>query len=259
MLVALKILLSNHRHFVRAMSSTASSKPLIVFCHGSGDTGEGARAWIEHLVPASEYQKWDWIFPTAEPIPYQLNGGMVSSVWYDRNGGFDPSFPEHTESVERSASRLISLIRSECSSSGRDPGRVIIGGFSMGGAIAYQTAARWHAQPDAVSLGGVFGLSCYLNQDSKVWSILQKQQKQSWPPTFIAHGGSDDFILAKWGQATYERMEEMGIPADFRIVPGVHHDMVKGEIQELLQFLRTNLEKKNAAKEQSATASSNEL
>jgi len=119
----------------------------------------------------------------------------------------------------------------------------------MGGGIAFQTAARWHLRNPP--LAAVFGLSCYLNRDSKVWSILNQQSaKNKWPPTFIAHGGSDDFILPNWGQATYERLLEMGIPADFRIVPGVHHDMVSEEIEELLEFLRSNLEvirKKNSA------------
>ncbi|CAB9523835.1 expressed unknown protein (Partial), partial [Seminavis robusta] len=61
-------------------SSAASKKPLIIFCHGSGDTGAGAQAWIESLVPPQVYRQWDWIFPTAQPIPYKLNGGMVTSV-----------------------------------------------------------------------------------------------------------------------------------------------------------------------------------
>jgi predicted esterase len=222
-------------------TTTVTKKPLIIFCHGSGDTGQGARAWIEHLVPPSEFSKWDWIFPTAEPIPYQLNGGVVTSVWYDRMGGFAPTFPEQTASVERSTDRLLKIIEEETKK--RDPSRIVIGGFSMGGAIAYQTATRWHAQKDAASLGGVFGLSCYLNQDSKVWSIFEGNKPTNWPPTFIAHGGSDDFILPEWGQATYERMVEMGLPAEFSIVPGVYHDMVPGEIAELLEFLKKNVQK----------------
>jgi len=74
-----------------------------------------------------------------------------------------------------------------------------------------------------------------------VWSIF-KEKAPKWPPTFIAHGGSDDFISHEWGLATYEKMLKMGIPAEFSLVPGMHHDMVEGEIAELLQFLNTSLE-----------------
>jgi hypothetical protein len=84
-------------------STNPTQKRLIIFCHGSGDTGPGVQAWIESLVPShSVFQEWDWIFPSATPIPYSLNGDTLSSVWYDRMGGFDPTFPEHTASVEQS-------------------------------------------------------------------------------------------------------------------------------------------------------------
>jgi predicted esterase len=228
---------------VETMSNSArpstTSKPLIIFCHGSGDTGAGAQAWIESLVPPSVYHQWDWIFPSAKPIPYKLNGGMVTSVWYDRVGGFDPKFPEQIGSIEKSTDRLLALLDNQIQKEGRDPRRIILGGFSMGGAIAYQTSARWHARPDAVSIGGVFGLSCYLNDDSKVWSILENHN--SWPPTYIAHGADDDFILPTWGKATYERFVKLGVPASFRLIPNTHHEMAPTEIEELLQFLGSHI------------------
>jgi predicted esterase len=126
-------------------STTPNQKPLIVFCHGSGDTGPGVQAWIESLVPShSVFQEWDWIFPSATPIPYSLNHGSntLSSVWYDRIGGFDPSFPEHTASIEQSTHQLLELLEDQVNRHGRDPRRIILGGFSMGGAIALQTAVR---------------------------------------------------------------------------------------------------------------------
>jgi phospholipase/carboxylesterase len=224
---------------IEAMSNYAqppnTNKPLIIFCHGSGDTGAGVQAWIESLVTPSVYHQWDWIFPTAKPIPYQLNGGMVTSVWYDRVGGFDPEFPEQIETIEKSTDRLLALLDNQILKEGRDPRRIIIGGFSMGGAIAYQTAARWHARPDAVPMGGVFGLSCYLNDDSKVWSMLANHS--SWPPTYMAHGAVDDFILPKWGKATYDRFVTLDVPASFRLIPNTHHEMTPKEIEELLEFL----------------------
>lgn len=244
--------------FVTAMSTTKTAaaarqqqqqKPLIVFCHGSGDTGSGAQAWIESLVPHSVLQQWDWIFPTATPIPYQLSGGAISSVWYDRIGGFHPSFPEQTKSVERSTDQLLQLLDEQVQKHGRDPRRIIIGGFSMGGAIAYQTAVRWQARSEkndsdsSSSLGAVFGLSCYLNDDSKVWSILEEipptaAAAAAWPPLYVAHGASDDFILPQWGQSTYQRFKKSGIPnTSFRLISATHHDMAPREISELLEFL----------------------
>ena len=247
MISSLKLLLSGNKDgLVRAMSVTTAggnsrSKPLIVFCHGSGDTGPGVQAWLESLVPDSELQQWEWIFPSAEPIPYQLNGGLVSSIWYDRVGGFEPFYPEQTVSVERSTDRLLALLDEQVRNKGRDPRKMIIAGFSMGGAIAYQTAARWHARPNAVPLGGVGGLSCYLNDDSKVWKVLEETQQISWPSTYIAHGADDDFILPEWGRTTFERLVKAGVPASFRLVPNTHHEMVQDEMAEFLRFMKGSL------------------
>ena len=97
-----------------ATKNNNKKKPLIIWCHGSGDTGDGAQAWIRHLIShTSAYEEWDWLFPTAQPIPYQLNYNQISSVWYDRNTGFDPSYPEHTSSVEKSTTRLLEIIQKE--------------------------------------------------------------------------------------------------------------------------------------------------
>ena len=229
----------------QAMSATSNNqqrRPLIIFCHGSGDTGAGAQAWIQSLIPISEYEQWDWLFPSAKPIPYQLNGGITTSVWYDRADGFDPTFPEQTLTVEASTDRLLSLIDEQIQHH-RSPNEIFIGGFSMGGAIAYQAAARYHARTEVnfESLGAVFGLSCYLNNDSKVWNILQEQDTtKRWPPTYIAHGASDDFISPEWGKATYERLVEAGVQqASFQLVSRMHHEMIHQEIADLLSSLKT--------------------
>ena len=243
-----------------AASKTSEKKPLIIFCHGSGDTGPGVQAWIESLVPPQEYHNWDWLFPSAKPIPYQLNGCMVTSVWYDRVGGFAPTFPEQTASAEQSTMQLMNLIEEQIAKEGRSPSEIILGGFSMGGAISYQTAARWHASGKG-SLGAVFGLSCYLNHDSKVWDLLKENPQaataKAWPPTFIAHGAMDDFILPEWGQGTYKKFQELGIPVNFKLVPYAHHEMTPGEIGELLQFLKSTLEEN--AKQPSSDQQQQEL
>jgi len=256
-----------HRISVQAMSMStkAATKPLIIFCHGSGDTGSGAQAYVQSLIPNEEYEKWDWEFPTATPIPYTIYGGRIESIWYDRVRGFAPQYNEQTASVEASTDRLLAIIDKQVQQNHRSSKNIIIGGFSMGGAIALQTAVRYHARNNdnqqqqstttttntnaesaAVnSLGAVFGLSCYLTDDSKVWKILQETNTaKNWPSTFIAHGGSDNFILPKWGKSTYERLVETGIPATFQMKPNTSHEMVHTEIAQLLGFLTMEIKLK---------------
>lgn len=232
--------------------SSSSNKPLVIFCHGSGDTGPGVAAWVQSLVPATLYNQFRWVFPTARPIPYQLAGGAVSSVWYDRQGGFDPSYPEVTNTVEASVQQLVQVIKQELQDNPQlSTSNIVIGGFSMGGNIAYQTAARWHADATTTTpLGAVFGLGCYLNHDSRAWSLMEQQQQQQqqakpWPPTFVAHGAADDFILPAWGHDTYQRMvQTTGLTnskSHFALYPDVQHEMVPRQMADLMQFLHTHV------------------
>lgn len=232
---------SSPTHKQMVNNTTGPKKPVVIFCHGSGDTGPGAKAWIRALASDSEYSQFQWIFPSAKPIPYQLNGGAVTSIWYDRIDGFAPTNPEHTGSVEQSTEQLLNLIEEQVQS-GVSPSQIAIGGFSMGGAIALQTAARWHAN-NATPLGSVFGLSCYLNYDSKVWDMLEATSNQ-WPPTYMAHGAADGFISPQWGEETLERLQRMGVKnSSFRLLPHVTHDMTESEIADILRFLELNLYK----------------
>ena len=243
-----------------AADMSSSNKPLVIFCHGSGDTGAGVAAWVQSLMPAAIYNQFRWTFPTARPIPYQLAGGAVSSVWYDRQGGFDPSYPEVTNTVEASVHQLVQVIKQELQNNPQLSARnIVIGGFSMGGNIAYQTAARWHADATTTTpLGAVFGLSCYLNHDSRAWSMMQQQQQaKSWPPTFVAHGAADDFILPAWGHDTYQRLvQTTGLAKNkshFALYPDVQHEMVPREMADLVQFLHTHVVVKD--KEEDASPS----
>ncbi|KAJ1462719.1 Alpha/Beta hydrolase protein [Pelagophyceae sp. CCMP2097] len=225
----------------RAMS-TAALKPVVIFVHGSGDNGPGAEGWVSSLAGPKAMQNFRWIFPSATPIPYTLQRGATSSVWFDRKGGFDPEYPEQTASVERSVDRLVTMIDEQVAR-GVEPAQIAIGGFSMGGAMAYQVAARWHASAERAPLGGVFVLSSYLQEDSAAYGIVSASDSAArWPKTFVAHGGDDDFIKTAWGAATFERMKTLGVDASFAVVPRCQHDMKAGEIASLLEYLQTSLQ-----------------
>jgi len=233
-----------------ATTNNNNNKPLIIFCHGSGDTGAGAQQWIQSLVPPQVMEQFDWHFPTATPMPYSLAGGAPAHVWFDRAGGFEPTHPEQTASVEPSAARLMDIIETQVNH--RAPSRVAIGGFSTGGGIALQTTARWHdpSRNNKPRLGAIFAMSSYLNNDSKVWTILEAEgngtttttNPTQWPPTFLAHGADDDFILPEWGQSTAERLGQQNVPVErFRVYPETHHEMARTELSDLMEFLDQSL------------------
>mmetsp|Transcript_25422 Transcript_25422/g.30583 ORF Transcript_25422/g.30583 Transcript_25422/m.30583 type:complete len:125 (-) Transcript_25422:97-471(-) len=106
---------------------------------------------------------------------------------------------------------------------------VVIGGFSMGGGIALQTAARCSA-----NITAAFSLSSYLCSDSQAIAL------DSWPPLFMGHGRADDFIKAEWGQATAEVLKTK-TSVEFKLYDHTFHEMNQQEWQDILTFLRLHL------------------
>ena len=189
-------------------------------------------------------------YPTATPRPYQLAGGRLSSVWYDRIGGMSPSNPEATASVVASVEKLDRLIDELCEVHRVPATNIIFGGFSMGGAIGIQTAARTRHK-----LGGVFALSSYLCDDSAAWPLIEAKAKAKGGaqaaaaaaaaegglgsgavPVFMAHGTADDFVRPEWGRATAERLQRAGVPCEFMAIQRARHELTTTEVERLFAW-----------------------
>jgi len=180
------------------------------------------------LVTQRDFDDFDWEFPSATRIPYGMAGGQLSSVWYDRRGGLAPTFPEQTATVEASVAKVAKVFEKHLAL-GVDPQKIALGGFSMGGGMALQMAARYR-------FGAVFSLSSYFCDDAKAYDM-----DNHWPPTFMAHGDADDFILPEWGAKTADRLKLRRPDLQFHIFPHVAHQMTSAQWQNLLPFLRQHL------------------
>lgn len=198
---------------------------VVIFCHGAGDTGFGAQRWVESL--SSKLDIFQWEYPSARPIPYGLAGGEVMSVWYDRTGdSFDPRNHEHTQSIDASVEQIENIVKSH-EEKGVPRNMIAVGGFSMGGGIGLQAAAR------IPGLAAVFALSSYLCDDSLVYSAKEL------PPIFMSHGLSDRLIDPAWGKNTADRLrDETGARVEFVAYPGVPHEMNEKSIDDVIEFLR---------------------
>ena len=179
-------------------------------------------------------------------------------VWFDRIGGMAPSNPEHTESVEASARQLSELIDDAVQNRGIDASNIALGGFSMGGSIAIQTALRTRHR-----LGAVFALSSYLCDDSWAWAELFRETRRTTfvdagagprevaptpspfaagrTPLLMAHGDRDGFVRPEWGRATAKRMKELGVPTTFVPVRDAAHELTKEELSALFAWLSEEL------------------
>ncbi|XP_063054380.1 lysophospholipase-like protein 1 [Engraulis encrasicolus] len=211
------------------VSQTGKHSASIIFLHGSGDTGLGLRAWVRDTFHLA-FPHIRIIYPTAPPRPYTPMRGAVSNVWFDRYK-ISRDCPEHLESVDAMCSSLGSIVQDEIQA-GIPKDRIVIGGFSMGGAMALHLACRHH--PD---VGGVFALSSFLNKDSVVYQAVEDRQAAGMPELLQVHGASDELVLHEWGEQTSALLRRAGMSVSFHTLPGLQHQLCAPELQLLRAWL----------------------
>jgi len=125
----------------------------VFIIHGLGADGHD----FEPLVPAlalPESANVRFIMPHAPRLPVTINGGMVMPAWYDILA-MDLGRRVDEVQLKKSAERIQALIQEQIDQ-GIDSQRIIVAGFSQGGAVAYQAALSF-PQP----LGGLLAMSTY--------------------------------------------------------------------------------------------------
>ncbi|XP_048736265.1 lysophospholipase-like protein 1 [Ostrea edulis] len=206
----------------------------VIWLHGSGDTGPGLLEWIKMVWKEDfNFSHIKVIFPSADPMPYTLNGGNLSTVWYDRLQ-LSPKIPENLPSIDVMATKLNELVQTEVNS-GIPLSRIVIGGFSMGGGMALHLVYRYQRQ-----VAGCFALSSFLNNDSKVYKELKNIQGQPSPPLFQCHGTRDELVLFDWGRETYKTLEGLGVKVDFHDFD-LDHEFNKEELSILREWILDRL------------------
>ncbi|KAF2902254.1 hypothetical protein ILUMI_03929 [Ignelater luminosus] len=208
----------------------------VVFLHGSGDTGPGVLEWLQLLVGNFSFPHIKFLFPTAPLRPYTPINGELSRVWFDRYS-ITPDVPEHTETIESSGEEIKKIIQNEVDS-GIPLNRIIIGGFSMGGALSLHTAYRF-----LPGLGGTFALSSFLNENSAVYKNLQGTTSST--PLFMCHGERDTMVPISWGKTTFEKLSELSVKGEFVPLKNTLHELKKNEIEKLFQWISKTIPEKH--------------
>ena len=176
-------------------------------------------------LPASKPVRF--IFPHAPIRPVTINMGMRMRAWYDilqLGGG-----PEDEAGIRASQASLDGLISGE-KKKGILAGKIILAGFSQGGAIVLQTALRY---PEP--LGGVMALSTYLPLGSKLKDEFSEKSKSI--PIFMAHGAHDDMIPMRRAEQSRDALEALGYKVEWHTYP-MPHSVCPEEIGDMAEFLQ---------------------
>ncbi|XP_045592210.1 lysophospholipase-like protein 1 isoform X2 [Procambarus clarkii] len=174
------------------------------------------------------------LYPTAPLIPYTPSAGCLRHVWFNRHS-ISLAAPEDLTTIEPIAEEINKLIDKEVKE-GIDVKRIILGGFSMGSSLAMQMGYRFRRD-----IGGVFVLSSFLNQYSKVYEVLDSSLDSDHPPLFMCHGEKDDVVPYTWGERTFEELRKRGVKGEFHSFSNLYHNISKEELVMLKEWILKQL------------------
>ncbi|KAF2017312.1 acyl-protein thioesterase 1 [Aaosphaeria arxii CBS 175.79] len=208
----------------------------VIVAHGLGDSGAGWLFLAENWRRRSKFEEVSFIFPNAPNIPITLNMGMRMPGWYDIKSLSDLAAREEDEAgINRSKDYFHSLIDAEVAK-GIPANRVVIGGFSQGGAMSLLSGVTYKDQ-----LGGIFGLSCYLLLQSKIKGMIPTEAPNQNTPIFMGHGDSDQVVAHKYGQMSADALKALGYKIDFRTYENLVHSADPEEIDHLEAYLNQQI------------------
>jgi len=185
----------------------------IIWLHGLGADGHD----FEPIVPELGLSKdiaVRFIFPHAPAIPVTINNGYIMPAWYDFKQT-DLGIKHDEKGISRSA-RQVQLLIEQQEMHGIAPNRIILAGFSQGGAMAIHCGLR-QAEP----LAGIMALSSYLLIPDRMEDEIKPATCST--PIFMAHGVNDPVVPYTAGEASCRKLETAGCHIEWHSYPMEHH------------------------------------
>ncbi len=202
----------------------------VIWLHGLGADGHD----FEPLVPHLKLPHARFVFPNAPAIPVTINGGYVMPAWYDiRNLELSPQVQDREDPAQiRSSAAAIEALIARENSRGIPSERIVLAGFSQGGALALYVAPR-HAKP----LAGFMVLSAYEVLPSLAG---EHHEANANTPALVCHGRHDPTVPMFAGQAACESARRSGRDVRWYDFP-IGHEVSMPEIQTIAGWLRERL------------------
>jgi phospholipase/carboxylesterase len=198
----------------------------IIWLHGLGADGHDFEPVVPELMPRTG-QSWRFVFPHAPVRPVTINGGMHMRAWYDI-AGFDRKSAQDLAGFRDSEIKVSELIRRE-NQRGIPTQRIVIAGFSQGGAVSLYMAPRLGEK-----LAGVLALSCYLPGESTF--AAERQPANDATPIFMAHGQMDPTLPLTLGSASRDFLRREGYTVEWHEYP-MAHSVCPAELTDIREYL----------------------
>ena len=198
----------------------------VIWLHGLGADGSDFEPIVPELrLPAQPAVRF--VFPHAPVRAVTINNGMRMRAWYDIVG-LDRKSAEDTAGFKDSDAKVRELIVREVGR-GIPTKRIVLAGFSQGGAVSLYTAPRLRS-----TLAGVMALSCYLPAESTF--LAERAPENQATPIFMAHGQFDNMVGMMLGTRSRDYLKSQGYTVEWHDYP-MAHSVSADEVADIRQFL----------------------
>ncbi|HEY4880956.1 MAG TPA: dienelactone hydrolase family protein [Steroidobacteraceae bacterium] len=199
----------------------------VIWLHGLGADGHDFEPAVAALTPAGA-PALRFVLPHAPVRPVTLNAGARMRAWYDIRG-FERRAAQDEIGVRESDAAIRALIRRE-NARGIATGRIVLAGFSQGGAMALFSGTRLGER-----LAGIIGLSCYLLLEDSF--AAEHHSANQATPIFLAHGSFDAVVDVRLGEETRALLAAAGYPVEWHRYP-MAHAVCAEELAAIAAFLQ---------------------
>jgi len=200
----------------------------VIWLHGLGADGNDFAPLVPQLRLNGGCSP-RFVFPHAPRMPVTINGGMVMRAWYDI-ADISIERKVDSEQLRRSARAVEALVERE-RQRGIDSRRIVLAGFSQGGAVAYELALSY-PRP----LAGLLVLSSYLARGEQT----QRHPANATLPILIQHGLRDPVVPESLGQKAAAQLKAWDYPVTYQQYP-VEHGVCPEQIPVISRWLGERL------------------
>ena len=204
----------------------------VVLLHGLGADGWDFVPIVEELrLPDALPVRF--VFPHAPLRPVTVNAGYVMRAWYDIKS-FTPEGRADALGLAESVERVNAYLRNEIAR-GVAPSRIVLAGFSQGGAVALSAGLRFNQR-----LAGLLALSTYLPFPERL--AAERSVANSDLPILMCHGRMDPVVHFAMGTEARDALKALGYPVEWHEYP-MQHEVCAAELAQIGRWLRDRLPK----------------
>jgi phospholipase/carboxylesterase len=199
----------------------------VIWLHGLGADGHD----FEPIVPELRLDPGlniRFVFPHAPMMPVTINQGFVMRAWYDIRTADIGAEPDE-KGIRASAELVADMVDAQIED-GIKPERIVLAGFSQGGAIVLHAGLRYPAK-----LAGIMALSTYLPLAESLAN--EKSEDNADTSIFMAHGSIDPVIPVDLAYKSLKRLEQQKYKVEWHEYDGMPHSVSEQEIYHVAEWL----------------------